>query len=229
MRGKLEEFSLGDILQLYQISGRTGMVRTWREDSLTYIIYVDRGRISGAGADQWSLVVELQRIEWLSDHVREQLRHMDDDGGGTGLSMIARALLSQHAWDYFTERQLERLVYPALLWGSGEFEAIVSEVPRVAPLRINQSPQQLVLSAARWEEEIRSAEQAGYSGDSRWVRTHRAEQFDVDSLDEHYQLLPLMNDPRSIEELTAAAGLNSLRVIDQIKQLVNAGLVQSVD
>ena len=229
MRGKLEEFSLGDILQLYQISGRTGMVRTWREDSLTYIIYVDRGRISGAGADQWSLVEELQRIEWLPDHVREQLRNMDKDGGGTGLSMIARALLSQHAWDCFTERQLEQLVYPALLWESGQFEAIVSEVPRVAPLRVNQSPQQLVLSAARWEEEMHSAERAGYSGDSRWVRTSRADQLSIDSLDEHHQLLPLMAEPRSIEELSAGAGLNSLRVIDQIKQLVDAGLVQSVD
>lgn len=229
MRGRLDEFSLGDILQLYQISGRTGMVRTWRENSLTYIIYVDRGRISGAGADHWSLVEELQRIEWLPGHVREQLQHMDDEGGGTGLSMIARALLSQHAWDYFTERQLERLVYPALLWASGEFEAIVSEVPRVAPLRVNQSPQQLVLSAARWEEEMRSADRAGYSGDSRWVRTNRAEQLSVDTLDEHYQLLPLMAHPRSIEGLAAAAGMNSLRVIDQIRQLVDAGLVKSAD
>ncbi len=229
MRGTLDEFSLGDILQLYQISGRTGMVRTWRGDSLTHIIYVDRGRISGAGADQWNLIEELQRIEWLSDEVRAQLQYMDEDGGTTGLSMIARALLSQHAWDCFTERQLECLVYPALIWGSGDFEAIVSEVPRVAPLRVNQSPQQLVLSAARWEEEMRSAELAGYASHSRWVRSSLAERFSVDPLDENHQLLPLMASPRSIEALAAAAGLSTLRVIDQIRQLVDAGLVQPAD
>ena len=229
MRGNLEEFSLGDILQLYQISGRTGMVRAWRGDSLTHIIYVDRGRISGAGADQWNIIEEIQRIEWLTEDVRDQLHYMDNDGGATGLSLIARALLSQAAWDSFSERQLERIVYPALIWSSGEFEAIVSESPRVAPLRVNQSPQQLVLSAARWEEEIRSAEQAGYSVYSRWQRTPLAEQFSVDPSGDPHQLLPLLDGPRSIEDLAAAAGLSALRVIDQIRQLCHAGLVQSVD
>jgi hypothetical protein len=226
LRGTLEEFSLGDILQLYQISGRTGTVRAWRADSLTHLVYVDRGRVSGAGADQWNLIEELRRIEWLTDDVRSQLSFMDDEGGATGLSLIARALLSSHAWDCFCERQLEHLVYPALIWGSGEFEAVVSEVPKVAPLRVNQSPQQLVLSAARWEEELRSAEQAGYSSDSRWMMTERAARFNPVSSDDNHNLLPLMNRARSVDDLAAAAGLSTLRVIDQIRQLSDSDLVQ---
>jgi hypothetical protein len=227
LRGSLEEFSLGDILQLYQISGRTGIVRTWREGSLTHVIYVDRGRISGAGADQWDLIDEVRQIEWLSDEIKSQLESMGRDGGGTGLSLIARALLSATAWDYFSERQLERLVYPALLWGHGEFEAIVSDVPRVAPFRINQSPQQLVLSAARWEEELRSAEQSGFTLGSRWVRTGDPPAVLMDAADEQHQLLPLMVRPRTVEEMSAAGGLSTLRVIDQIRQLCDAGLIRS--
>jgi hypothetical protein len=227
LRGTLEEFSLGDILQLYQISGRTGSVRAWRDDSLTHIIYVDRGRASGAGADQWDLINEIQRIEWLTDDVKTQLGSIGRDGGGTGLSLIARALLTPNAWDCFCERQLERLVYPALTWTKGNFEATVSEIPKVAPLRINQSPQQLVLSAARWEEELRSAEQAGFTRGSVWVRMRDVPDSTVETADEHHQLLPLLDRPRSIEYLAAAAGLSSLRVIDQIRQLCDAGLVQS--
>jgi hypothetical protein len=227
LRGTLEEFSLGDILQLYQISGRTGSVRAWRDDSLTHIIYVDRGRVSGAGADQWDLINEIQRIEWLTDDVKTQLGSIGRDGGGTGLSLIARALLTPNAWDCFCERQLERLVYPALTWTKGNFEATVSEIPKVAPLRINQSPQQLVLSAARWEEELRSAEQAGFTRGSVWVRMRDVPDSTVETADEHHQLLPLLDRPRSIEYLAAAAGLSSLRVIDQIRQLCDAGLVQS--
>ncbi len=231
MRGSLEEFSLGDILQLYQISGRTGVIRAWRSDSFTHVIYVDRGRISGAGADQWSLIEEVRRIEWLTDEVKSQLSFIEGDGGGggTGLSLIARALLTTHAWENFTERQLEQLVFPALIWTGGEFEAIVSQIPRVAPLRVNQSPQQLVLSAARWEEEMRSAERAGFSADTRWTRTELAERYAVDMHDEPQQLLPLLHRERSIEELAAAGGLSTLRVIDQIRQLCDAGLVQSAD
>jgi hypothetical protein len=225
MRGSLEEFTLGDILQLYQISGRTGVVRAWREDSLTHAIHVDRGRVSGAGADQWNLIEEIRKIEWLTEEVESQLKFIDRDGDGTGLSLIARALLSSYAWECFCERQLERLVYPALIWTRGDFEATVSEVPRVAPLRINQSPQQLVLSAARWEEELRSAEQAGFTRDSRWSRTDQSGRSIVDTY-EHHQLMPLMEHPRSIEELAAAAGLSTLRVIDQIRQLHDTDAVR---
>lgn len=227
MRGRLDEFSLGDILQLYQISGRTGTVRAWRGDSLTHIIYVDRGRVSGAGADQWNLIEEIKRIEWLDEEVKSQLDYIDQDGGSTGLSLIVRAMLTPTSWDYFTELQLERLVFPVLNWNRGDFEAIVSEVPRVAPLRVNQSPQQMVLSAARWEEELRSAEQAGFSTDSRWARTDLAERFSVDTVDELHQLLPLLHTPRTIDDLAAAAGISALRVIDQIRQLCDAGMVES--
>jgi hypothetical protein len=226
VRGTLEEFSLGDILQLYQISGRTGFVRVWRDESLVYVIHVDRGRVSGAGADHWNLIEEIQLIEWLGDDVKSQLRSIDRDGGGSGLSLIVRALLSAHAWDFFCERQLEQLVYPALIWGKGEFDAIVTSVPRVAQLRINQSPQQLVLSAARWEEELRSAEQAGFSRDSRWARIGESRRFVIDSVDEHHQLAPLLGQPKTIEELSAAAGLSTLRVIDQLRQLSEAGVVR---
>jgi hypothetical protein len=227
LRGTLQEFSLGDILQLYQISGRTGIVRTWRNDSLTHLIFVDRGRISGAGADQWDLIDEIRQIEWLSADTRAQLESMREDGGTTGLSLIAKALLPPNAWENFSERQLERLVFPALLWDEGEFEAIVNQVPRVAPFRVNQSPQQLVLSAARWDEELASAERSGYTVDSRWVRTDQPQSTFAQDAEDHLHVLPLMTHPRTIEELAAAAGLSTLRVIDQIRQFSDAGLVQS--
>lgn len=227
--GRLDEFSLGDILQLYQISGRTGTVRVWRGDGPAHMIFVDRGRVSGAGADDWSLVDQIRRIEWLTAEVKSQLDFMDDDGGVTGLSLIARALLSAHAWEFFTERQLERLVYPALTWTSGEFEATVDEIPRVAPLRINQSPQQLVLSAARWEEEMRSAEEQGFSPDSAWVRTSETRPDVARSPDEPCQVITLLEHPRTIDDLSAAAGLSSLRVIDQIRQLSRAEQIRRAD
>lgn len=226
MYGTIEEFSLGDILQLYQISGRTGTVRVWRGDAPAHMIYVDRGRVSGAGADDWNLVEQIRRIEWLTDDVKSQLDFMERDGGLTGLSLIARALLAPHAWEYFSERQLERLVYPVLIWSRGEFEATVDRIPRVAPLRIDQSPQQLVLSAARWEEEIRAAEQDGYSPSSSWVRTESAPPEVPKSSDEPCPVVTVMDQPRRIEDLAAAAGLSTLRVIDQIRQLHEAGQVR---
>lgn len=226
MRGTIEEFSLGDILQLYQISGRTGSVRAWRGDEPAHTIYVDRGRVSGAGADDWNLIEELRRIEWLTDEVTSQLDFMERDGGLTGLSLIARALLPAHAWEYFSERQLERLIFPVLTWSTGEFEAIVDRVPRVAPLRIDQSPQQLVLSSARWEEEIRDAEREGYAPSSVWMKTESAPANLPADEDQPCNVLSLLQGPRSVVDLAAGAGLSTLRVIDQLRQLQAAGMVR---
>lgn len=226
MRGTIEEFSLGDILQLYQISGRTGTVRVWRSDAPAHTVYVDRGRVSGAGADDWSLVEQLRRIEWLTNEVKSQLDYMERDGGMSGLSLIARALLPTHAWEYFSERQLERLVFPVLTWSSGEFEAVVDRVPRVAPLRIDQSPQQLVLSSARWEEEIRDAEREGFAPSSIWMKTESAPASLPAADDQPCNVLNLLAAPRSIVDLAAGAGLSTLRVIDQIRRLHDAGMVR---
>lgn len=226
MRGTIDEFSLGDILQLYQISGRTGTVSVWRGDAPAHTVYVDRGRISGAGAEDWSLVEQIRRIEWLTDDVRQQLDFIERDGDLTGLSLIARALLPSHAWEYFSERQLEQLVFPILTWTSGEFEAEVDRIPRVAPLRIDQSPQQLVLSAARWEEEIRDAERDGYTLGSSWVRTASAPETPTADASEPCNVATLMDRPRTIAELGTAAGVSTLRVIDQVRRLHESGMVR---
>jgi hypothetical protein len=63
MRGRLEVFNLGEVLQLYQIAGRTGMVRVWQEMESERVLYVDRGRISGVDADGWRLIDEVRKIE----------------------------------------------------------------------------------------------------------------------------------------------------------------------
>jgi hypothetical protein len=229
MRGRLEEFNLGDILQLYQISGRTGAVRVWQEGRMAHSIYVDRGRVSGAGADDWNLIDAIRRIEWLPSEVSAQLDVIEREGGETGLSLIARALLSSDAWEYLSERLLEELVYPAITWQSGDFEATVYVIPRVAPLRVNLSPQQLVLNAARWDEEVRSAEESGFGAETRWVRKAETS-FEVPGNDEDpFSIRALLDRPRSINELTAAAGMSILRVVDQIRQFQNAGLIERLD
>jgi hypothetical protein len=229
LRGSLHEFNIGDILQLYQISGRTGSVRVWQSDSPVYTIYIDRGRISGAGADNWNLINEIRRIEWLSQEVKQQLDLIEREGGGAGLSLIVRALLSPQAWEYFSERQLEQLVFPVLNWQEGEFEAQVDVIPRVAPLRVNQSPQQLVLSAARWEEEVRGAETEGFSLEIIWERTGNSPDAVPNGSEIPPQVITLLDLPRSIDDLSAAAGISVLRVIDQIRQLKQSGLVRQRD
>lgn len=231
MRGKLSEFSVADLLQLYQIAGKSGRLTVWNEAvgvdgehrGRTHTFYFDRGLVNGAGADQWHLMTELQRIELLPEDVREQLAALEDDESQAGLGLIARALLTPPAWDQFVDLQIEQLIYTPLAWRQGDFEAEVDAHPRIAPLRIKQAPQQLILNAARWEEEIRRAETDGIDRDGWWQRTDASA--DVTN-GEQDPLLTLLAQPRTLADLASAAGIGRLPLIDRLRSLNARRLVE---
>ena len=220
MRGNLREFSVADLMQLYQIAVKSGTITVHGETG-SNLIYFDRGHISGVGAEDWSLVSELRRIEWLNSDVRRQADLMDTKDTYVGLSLIARALLNPLAWERFVERQIEELVYPMLLWREGSFIAEVDVIPKVAPLRFNQSPQQLILNGARWEEEVYRAARDGFDRDTVWRRTSDVM---VDA-EEDALFLDLLDRPRSIADLASAAGVGVLMATACVQRLEGNGLV----
>ncbi|MDI3341330.1 MAG: DUF4388 domain-containing protein [Sphaerobacter sp.] len=221
MRGRLDEFGVVDLLQLFQLSGKTGTLEV-RDGRHAATLYFDRGRLSGVGADHWSLVAELRRIEWLAPEVRQQVDLLEQDGSHVGLSLLARALLTPAVWDQFVERQVEALIYPLLELTQGEFVAAVEGIPRVAPLRLDLAPQQLILSAARWQEEVRRAAYEGMGPASVWRRTAAADGR-TDEL-----LLTLLRHPRSIADLAAAAGASVLQTVRQVARLSREALVEPI-
>lgn len=217
MDGNLSEFSVADLLQLYQIAVKTGTIEV-QAGERRHTLYLDRGHVSGVGAEGWELVTELRRIEWLTPEVRQQLDLMEDGGGYVGLSLIARALLTPRRWDQFVELQIEELIYPILSLTEGTFIAEVDVIPRVAPLRINQPPQQIILNHSRWEADMRAAAQEGFGGQGVWRRT-RLPDTDDDLL------LHLLNRPRRLDDLAPAAGLSRLQVTDRMRRLRALGAV----
>jgi len=222
VRGSLSDFNVVDILQLFQISAKTGSLEV-RDGRHTYILYFNRGHISGAGASHWNLLDELRRIEWLAPDVRQQLDLLEKDERGVGLSLIARALVTPAVWDPFVERQVEMLIYPLFDLAQGEFIATVGVRPQVAPLRLDLVPQQVILNAARWQEELRRAEYAGTGPASVWRRTATPGSGPGDDV-----ILPLLTRPRSIEDLAAAAGLAVLTTIERVSRLSREGWVEPV-
>lgn len=221
MRGRLAEFTVADLLQLFQISGRIGTLRVIG-DAGDFTLYLDRGHVSGVGAAHWHLITELRRLEWLAPEVRQQLDVMESSEGFVGLNLIARALLSPASWEQFIERQIEELVYPLFSWQDGEFAAEVDVIPQVAPLRVRQPPQQLILNAARWEEELRQASRDGFGRDTVWRHSFEP----VSPSRAQDRLLALLDRPRTIADLSTAAGVSILQTIERFRQFSARGLIE---
>lgn len=222
MHGRLTEFTVADLLQLYQIAGKIGTLRVIGETG-DYTLYLDRGLVTGVGAAGWHLIDELRRLEWLTPGVREQIDLLEGDGGFVGLSLIARALLTPPNWEQFVERQIEELVYPLFTWTDGEFIAEVDLIPSAAPLRVQQPPQQLILNAARWDDGLRQAIRDGFGPETVWQRS--GEPLLLDQM--HDRLIALLHRPRTLADLAAAAGLSIIHVIERIRALSASGTVEA--
>lgn len=222
VRGDLAEFSVSDLLQLYQIAAKTGSLAIASDRGRT-TLYFDRGQVIGVGADGWSLLTELSRIVLLPPEVRQQIEVLPRDGEVAGLNPIARALVMPQVWEQFVDLQLERLIFPLVGLTEGEFIAEVRATPALGALRVDQAPQQLILRAARWDEELRRAEEQGFGRGSRWQRV------DTRTSDESTgAILSLMEQPRTVDQLSVAAGKSILRIIDCLRYFARLGRVEQL-
>jgi hypothetical protein len=113
-------------------------------------------------------------------------------------------------------------------WKQGDFLAEFYSVPQVAPLRVNHTPQQLVLTSGRWLEETRSASRDGYQMDSRWQRTATDLPSQASSSQDGVSILDLLDRQRTVFGLSEAAGMTSLRVVEQLRRLEREQLVECV-
>lgn len=220
MQGSLREFTVSDLLQLFQIAVKSGRLEV-RGPGQPITIFFEEGTVSGIGAAQWSLVAELRRIEWLTPDILHQLELLAEADDDAGLSLMVRAMLTPAVWGHFVERQLEVLIYPLLDLREGTFEIHVDEEPSLVPLRIDQAPQQIILNAARWHEELARAAQDGLTPESVWRRA-----FVVGHGPSGHLLLSLLRRPRSVSDLAAAAGMSTLQIFDRLRRLRDAGLVE---
>jgi Domain of unknown function (DUF4388) len=225
VRGYLEEFSLGELLQLFALSEKTGSIVVRYDDSESRL-FLEAGRIAGWGLDDFDVHGSILACRYLPQATEAALRSITPDYGTPGLAFVVRNLVEPIRWSSYVQRLLEQDIYRILDLNDGEFEITVDRIPSV-PLGLDLSVQQLILDGSRWEADSAVLAQEGYSTDSSWKRMDQqalSEATEISSTD--WLVLSALADVQSIGRVGADICIPDLETADAIKSLHKRGLVQ---
>ncbi len=168
MRGKLAEFNLGELLQLFALSEKSGTI-TVSCDGRESRLLVEAGRVVGWGLDNFNVHAEIMACHFLSPSSLSAIKSIDPDPGTPGLGFVVRNLVDPDRWTGFVQRLLEQDIYEILDVDDGEFEIVVGRIPPI-PLSLDLSVQQLILDGSRWQADSAELAQEGFGTTSRWAR-----------------------------------------------------------
>jgi len=225
VRGYLDEFSLGELLQLFALSEKTGTIVISYDDSVSRL-FLEAGRIVGWGLDDFDVHGSILACRYLPPSTEAAVRSISPDYGTPGLAFVVRNLVEPQRWASFVQRLLEQDIYRILDLDTGQFEITVDRIPPV-PLSLDLSVQQLILDGSRWEADSAELAQEGYSTSSAWKRVSQdslSAAGEISSGD--WLVLSALAEVRSIGNVGESICLPDLDTAEAIKSLHRRGLVQ---
>jgi len=225
VRGKLSEFTMAELLQLFALAERTGTLDV-SSDKGTARVLLESGRIVGIGTEDYNVHAEIMECELLPTRTGASLSSITPATATPGLSFIVRNLVEPERWELFARRCVEQQIYPFLTLERGEFEIAIERVP-FSPIAVSLSVQQLVLDGSRWESEMEDYRREGFGTRTRYKRQSPPEtSHSVGSVD--WLIWSILDQPETIESAARRIGIPELDATATVKRQVDRGWLQRV-
>lgn len=225
MQGELSEFSMAELLQLFALAERTGVLLVSTNSGSTRVL-LESGRVIGIGLEDYDVHRDISNCELLPTRSGASLEAITPTPMTPGLSFIVRNLVEPERWELFARRCLEQQVYPYLTREHGTFEISIERVP-YSPVAITLSVQQLILEGSRWTSEMQEHRQDGFGMHSMFERTATsAEEQSVNAVE--WLVWSILDEPQSIERAAARIGVPDLDVASAMRRLLASGRVRRV-
>ena len=228
MRGTLEEFNLGELLQMFALSEKTGtIVVNYGEGESR--LFIEAGRVVGWGPDDFDAHAEMLSCRFLPPETESALRSVVPEPGTPGLAFVIGNIVEPERWSRFVQRLLEQDIYGILDRETGDFEVVVDRIPAV-PVRLDLSAQQLILDGSRWEADFSELAKEGYDADSTWQRIGRREMAsggEFSSLE--WLVLSAFATPSTIGRAAQDICIPDFDTAETVRALHNRGLVSPIE
>ncbi len=225
MRGRLSEFNLGEILQLFALSEKSGTVTVTHSGGRSRVM-LEAGRVVGWGLEDFDLHAAILKCEFLSPSSRSAIESIEPDEGTPGLGFVLRNLIDPGRWTGFIQRLLEQDIYEILDVENGDFDIEVGRIPPV-PVALDLSVQQLILDGSRWQADSAVLASEGFTPESRWARNgdlDADEQLELSSLD--WLVVAALSEPRELMKIGAAICQPDLDTADAVRGLSKRNFVR---
>lgn len=233
LRGNLKDFSLPDVFQLVQLSGKTGVLRIQGPEAEGSIWFRD-GDVFFAQSN-WrreqlgERLVSAQRITPAALARALEIRQAEGDGGRRlGQILVGEGYITQQVLETFVQEQIQDTIFDLMRWDEGEFDFEV--LPEIVheDIGLSVSVENIVMEGSRRLEEWQRIKKKVPSTDMVFkMATAPGEgTFEISLKPVEWALLLLIDGTRSVRELATETHSTDFEVARVVYGLFSAGLLE---
>lgn len=232
LRGNLKDFSLPDVFQLVQLSGKTGVLRIVRPDTEGSIWFRDGDVFFAQSNWRHELLGErLVSAQRITPAALKRALEIHDAEGGTrrlGEILVSEGYITQQVLESFVQEQIEDTIFDIMRWDEGDFD--FETLPEVAheDIGLSVSVENIVMEGSRRLEEWNRIKKKVPSTDMVFkMATAPGEgTFEISLKPVEWNLLLLIDGTRSVRDLALEIRSTDFEVARVIYGLFSAGLLE---
>lgn len=233
LRGNLKDFSLPDVFQLVQLSGKTGVLRIAGPDAEGSIWFRD-GDVFFAQSN-WrrdhlgERLVTAQRITPAALARALELREAESsEGRRLGQILVDEGYITQQVLESFVQEQILDTIFDLMRWDEGDFDFEVLPDVVHEDIGLSVSVENIVMEGSRRLEEWNRIRKKVPSTDMVFkMATAPGEgTFEISLKPVEWNLLLLVDGTRSVAELAHDTGRTDFEVARVVYGLFSAGLLE---
>lgn len=233
LRGNLRDFSLPDVFQLVQLSGKTGVLRIAGPEAEGSIWFRD-GEVFFAQSN-WrreqlgERLVAAQRITPAALARALELRSTEPEGGRRlGEILVNEGYITPQVLETFVQEQIQDTIFDLMRWDEGDFDFEVLPDIVHEDIGLSVSVENIVMEGSRRLEEWQRIKKKVPSTDMVFkMATAPGEgTFEISLKPVEWALLLLIDGTRSVRELAVETHSTDFDVARVIYGLFSAGLLE---
>ncbi|MDH3890663.1 MAG: DUF4388 domain-containing protein [candidate division Zixibacteria bacterium] len=235
LQGRIERFTLPEILQLIASSRKTGTLGIQKDDSIVMVYFKEGSVIYGYGPRQTFHLGQLLRErgvitdEQLEDAVRVQAK--SENSKRLGEIMISRNYIDRADLEQVVIKQVKELLYSLLSWQSGSFKFYDNQFPTEEEITIDLSIENVILEGLRRVDEMNMVRET--LPDLEAVFTISASQAgrkrEVSLEADEWNIMALVDGRRSLDEVCKLGGGQRDETLKRLAHLKLAGLITKTE
>jgi len=235
LQGKIENFTLPEILQLIAASRKSGTLGIQRDESII-MIYFDAGEITyGYGPRQTFHIGQLlkDRGKITSKQLDEavKVQAATENTRRLGEILVNRGFIDRADLQEVVRNQVEELLYSLLSWQTGSFKFYENQFPTDEEITVSLSVENVILEGLRRVDEQNMVREtipdfdkvysisASQAGRTRAVTMQASE----------WNVMALVDGRRSVNQICQASPMDRTETLNRLAHLKLAGIITGTE
>lgn len=235
LQGRIERFTLPEILQLIASSRKSGTLGIQRDDSIVMVYFRDGNVVYGYGPRQTFHLGQLLKErgvitdQQLQEAVNVQAK--TENSKRLGEIMIGRNYIDRADLTQVVTKQVEELLYSLLSWQTGSFKFYDNQFPTEEEITVDLSVENVILEGLRRVDEMNMVRETLPNLDA--VYTISASQAgrtrNVSLKAEEWNVMALVDGRRDLNEICKLSSLKRDETLKVLAHLKLAGIITKTE